>query len=391
MKITRVEPLVLNVSEKTNWFFLRVEADNGLNGIGEASLNGWEPAQVAVTQTLGAQWTGQAVAELLPRLRVYPHSPGGLIGCSIVSAMEQALTDLSAKAAGLPVFEWLGRNLPGGVQRRAVRVYANINRGARDRSPDGIAEAARHAVDQGFGAVKIAPFDGVYWGDADAAEITRRTREGVDRVMAIREAVGPDIGIMIDCHWRFDEARTMALIEAVKPAKLFWFECPVSENPDAFAMLERVHAATNAAGMQLAGAEHQISVNGFAPFVADHRLDVIMPDIKYTGGFAEMLRIAESCEAHGVHFSPHNPTGPVCNIASMHLCGVAPAFLIMEHQLAESPLYFDVACGYRPLLKDGCFVLPEVPGLGIELDDAVLKAHPYKPLPPNANLDERLG
>ena len=391
MKIAQIEPLVFNVSEKTNWFFLRVTAENGLTGVGEASLNGWEPSQQAAATTLGAHWKGQAVDELLPRLRVYPHSPGGLIGSSIVSAMEQALTDLSARAAGLPVFEWLGRTLPGGVKRRAVRVYANINRGARDRSPDGIAQAAKRAVDQGFGGVKIAPFDGVYWGDADSAEIAKRTQAGVERVLAIREAVGPDVAIMVDCHWRFDEARAMAVMQALKPARLFWFECPVSENPDAFAMLGRVHAATNAAGMQLAGAEHQIAVSGFAPFVAARRLDVIMPDIKYTGGFAEMLRIASDCERHGVHFSPHNPTGPVCNVASMHLCAVAPAFLILEHQLAESPLYYDLAGGYRPLLQDGCFHLPDGPGLGIALDDAVLQAHPYRPLPPNANLDERLG
>jgi galactonate dehydratase len=391
MRISQIEPLVFNVSEKTNWFFLRVTADNGLAGVGEASLNGWEPAQVAVANTLGAQWTGEAVDSLLSRLHVYPHSPGGLIGSSIISAMEQALTDLSAKAAGVPAFEWLGRTLPGGVRRRAVPVYANINRGARDRTPDGIAQAARRAVEQGFGGVKIAPFDGVYWGDADAAEITRRTQAGVERVLAIREAVGPDIKVMVDCHWRFDEARAMAVMQALKPARLFWFECPVSENPDAFAMLERIHRATNEAGMQLAGAEHQIGVSGFAPFVAEHRLDVIMPDIKYTGGFGEMLRIAADCENHGAHFSPHNPTGPVCNVASMHLCGVAPAFLILEHQLAESPMYYDLAGGYRPLLKDGCFILPEAPGLGVDLDDAVLKAHPYKPLPPNANLDERLG
>jgi galactonate dehydratase len=391
MKISNIEPLVFNVSEKTNWFFLRVTAENGLTGIGEASLNGWEPAQVAAAEMLGARWIGQAVADLLPRLRVYAHSPAGLIGSSIVSAMEQALTDLSARQAGLPVSEWLARSQRGGVKRRAVRVYANINRGARDRSPAGIALAARNAVAQGFGGVKIAPFDGVYWGDGDGAEIARRTQAGVERVLAIREAVGPDIEVMVDCHWRFDEARAMALIQALKPARLFWLECPVSEHADALDMVERIHTAANAAGMRLAGAEHHIGVSGFAPFVAAGRLDVVMPDIKYTGGFGEMLRIATACEQHGVGFSPHNPTGPVCNVASMHLCAVAPAFLILEHQLAESALYYDVAGGYKPVLKDGCFVLPEGPGLGIVLDDAVLNAHPYRPLPPNANLDERLG
>lgn len=103
------------------------------------------------------------------------------------------------------------------------------------------------------------------------------------------------------------------------------------------------------------------------------------------------MRIAARCAKRGVHFSPHNPTGPVCNLASMHLCAVAPAFLMLEHQLAESPLFYEVAGGYWPKLVNGAFELPDAPGLGINLDDAVLARHPFRPLAANANLDERLG
>jgi galactonate dehydratase len=113
--------------------------------------------------------------------------------------------------------------------------------------------------------------------------------------------------------------------------------------------------------------------------------------VKYAGGYADMLKIAELCARHRVAFSPHNPTGPICNLASMHLCAVAPGFLVLEHQLAESPLYYDVVGGYRPKLVDGCFELPGAPGIGVELDDAVLRAHPYRRLAPGANLDARLG
>lgn len=386
LRIAAIEPLILNVSEKTNWFFIRVTAENGLSGIGEASLNGWETAQLAVAENLRPLWLGKPVDELLPLLRVYAHSSGGLIASSIISATEQAVTDLRAKAVGVPVHALLGKTL-----RKSVRVYANINRGARDRSPDGIARAARHAVDQGYTAVKIAPFDGVYWGDVDTSELARRTRAGVERVFAIREAVGPDVGIMVDCHWRFDEVGARQAMHDLAPARLYWLECPVSENPDVFALLKRIHAETRALGMQLAGAERQVGLGGFAPFVDDGLLDVVMPDIKYAGGYAEMLRIAERCAQRGVHFSPHNPTGPVCNLASMHLCAVAPAFLVLEHQLAESPLFYEVAGGYRPKLVNGAFELPEAPGLGFTLEDAVLARHPFKPLAANANLDERLG
>lgn len=389
MRIAGFEPLVFNVSEKTNWFFVRVTAENGVTGIGEASLNGYEPAQLAYAEDMRQEWVGKTVDELLPLLKVYAHSPGGLIAASIISATEQAVTDLCAKAAGVPVYQWLGDH--GVASRKAVRVYANINRGARDRTPEGIARAARHAVEQGYGALKIAPFDGVYWGDSNEPEKLRRTQAGIARVRAIREAVGPDIDIMVDCHWRFDERGTQHLLHELKSADLYWLECPVSENAEAFSMLQRIHGETRAAGMKLAGAERQIGLGGFMPFVDDGLLDVVMPDVKYAGGYGEMLRIAARCAQRGVHFAPHNPTGPVCNLASMQICAVAPAFLVLEHQLAESPLFYDLAGGYRPKLVNGCFELPELPGIGVELDDAVLRAHPYQRLPANANLDERLG
>ncbi len=386
MKLERIEPLVFNVSAKTNWFFMRVTSDNGLTGVGEASLNGFETAQLAYAGDFCATLIGRPVTDLAPQLRVYAHSPGGLIASSIVSAVEQAVTDLRAKEAGVPVHALLGQ-----ARRKSVPVYANINRGARDRTPAGIAQAARNAVDAGFGAVKIAPFDGVWFGDADTVARDTKTTLGIDRIYAIREAVGPDIKIMVDCHWRFNEASTLDIMRRLQDAHLYWLECPLSENPDHYAALARIQRQTSAAGLQLAGAERQISTTGFAPFIKDKLLDIVMPDVKYAGGYDEMLKIATLCEQHGVAFSPHNPTGPICNLASMHLCMVAPAFLILEHQLAESPLYFDVVGGYKPRLVDGCFELPDTPGIGVTLDDAVLARHPYQALAAAANLDPRLG
>ena len=386
MKIAQIEPLVLNVSEKTNWFFVRVTDEAGIAGIGEASLNGWEPAQLAYLASISGGLVGKTAAQLVPLLRVFPHSPGGLVASSIASALEQALTDLRARQAGVPVHALLGGNA-----RKTVRVYANINRGARDRSPDGIARAARNAVAAGFGAVKIAPFDGVCAEDFADSGAKDLIRAGIDRIYAIREAVSPDVDVMVDCHWRFDEPSALKLARDLAAARLFWLECPVSENPQWFAALRRVRAEANRLGMKLAGAERQVADSGFAPFIEDRLLDVVMPDIKYAGGYAEMLRIAAQCARHAVDFSPHNPSGPVCNLASMHVCAVAPAFLILEHQLAESPLYFDAVGGYRPRIVDGCFEIPDTPGIGVDLDDAVLGAHPFRALAAGANLDARLG
>ena len=166
MKIERIDALVLHVSAKTNWFFMRVTADNGLTGIGEASLNGWEAEQFAHVERLQLQLVGKTLDEAAPQLCVYAHSPGGLIASSVVSALEQAVTDLRAKQAGVPLHALLGK-----ARRKSVPVYANINRGARDRSPDGIAQAARNAAEAGFRAIKIAPFDGVWFGEIGRAHV----------------------------------------------------------------------------------------------------------------------------------------------------------------------------------------------------------------------------
>jgi galactonate dehydratase len=385
-KLTRIEPLVINVSSKTNWFFLRVTTDDGATGVGEASLNGWESLQLAYVAMLAPELNGQPIDQIAQWLRVYPHSPGGLVAASVRSALEQALTDVRAKRQGLSVHQMLG-----GALRNEVRVYANINRRTRDRSAQGFAKSARDAVEIGFGAVKIAPFDGVVWEDFGIVEARSRISLGLDRVFAAREAVGPDVDLMVDCHWRFDEPTAAAVLRELAAAKIFWLECPVSEQPEHWPALARLRALANEYAIRLAGAESQIGVAAFQRLAAPKLFDVVMPDIKYCGGFAEMQKIAAATAAYGLSVAPHNPTGPVCNMATIHACAVATNFLILEYQLAESPLYSDVVKGFEPALIDGCFVLPDTPGIGVDLDDDVVRAHPYRPLPSNANLDPRLG
>jgi len=386
VKLAKLEPLVINVSSKTNWFFVRLTSDDGLTGIGEASLNGWEPLQLAYTQMLAGELAGVPLAELERRVRVHPHSAGGLIAASVRSAIEQAATDLRAKRLGVPVHA-----LFGGALRDSVRVYANINRRTRERSPQGFAKSARDAVEIGFGAIKIAPFDGVVWEDFGDREARAKLAAGLDRIFAAREAIGPDVDLMVDCHWRFDEPTAAAVLRELAGAKLFWLECPISEQPEHWPALGRLRALANEYGVRLAGAETQVGVAPFQRFAAAKTFDVVMPDIKYCGGFGEMQRIAAATAVHGLGIAPHNPTGPVCNMATLHACAVATNFLILEYQLAESPLYSDVVRGVEPDLTEGAFVVPTRPGIGVELDDDVIRAHPYRPLPANANLDPRLG
>jgi len=384
MRIAAIECRVVNVNERTNWTFVRVRSDDGLAGVGEASLNGYEPLLEALVAQLAPRLVGSAPDDSDPALATYPQAPAGLVGHAVRSAIRQALVDVRAKAAGVPAWQLLG-----GRARERVPVYANINRATVDRSPDGCAASAGAAVARGFEAVKIAPFDGVLPDALDLAQTRRLIDAGIDRVLAMRDAIGPSVRLMVDCHWRFDESSALEVLERLAPAKLHWFECPVSEQPPFHDAIGRIRQAANAAGVMIAGCELQTSVAGFRAFVEPARVDAIMPDVKYCGGPHEMLRIADYANAHGVRFSPHNPTGPVCTFASLHVALAAGAIESLELQVGESDLTQALVRGVEPTFADGCFVAPSTPGFGIELDDAVLRAHPYRPVPPG--LDERLG
>ena len=384
MKIVSIQPLCVNVSARTNWFFVKVVADNGLVGWGEASLNGYEPLLVEYVRMLEERAAGSDDASWTNHVRLHPHDPAGLVAHAAKSALEQALTGIRAQAAGQPIHALLG-----GAKRRAVRVYANINRRTEDRSPAGCAASAGHAVADGFGAVKIAPFDGVIPEDLHLAAARARVDEGLHRVAAIRAAVGPDVDVMIDCHWRLDEATAASVMRELAPLRLFWIECPISEHHAHAAANVRLRELANGLGMRMAGAEHHAGLPAFEPIIAGRWFDVVMPDVKYAGGFHEMLRIADAAAAAGVGFSPHNPTGPVCNMASLHLAACAGSFVILEYQHAESAIFTALTGGVHPRLEDGCFVVPDAPGLGLTIDEQVARAHPCRPVRPG--LDPRLG
>ena len=384
MKLAALSTHVFNVSARTNWTFVRVRLSDGSEGVGEASLNGWEPLVEAHCAQLAQACVGRDVAALRARLPTYPHSPGGLAANAARSAIEQALVDAEGRARGIPAWQVIGTR-----QRDRVPVYANINRATVDRSPEGCARSAVAALAQGYAGVKIAPFDGVLPDELARAGTRRAIDAGVARVQAIRAAIGPAPRLMVDCHWRFDPPTARAVLERLAPLRLYWLECPVSERADWHSALADLRAAANAHGILLAACELQTAVAGFAPFVAPRRVDVVMPDVKYAGGIAETARIAAFAHAHGVRFSPHNPTGPVCTYASLHAAVLAPEVESLELQVGESDLYFDVVGGARPAFVDGAFVVPDTPGLGVMLDAAVLAAHPGRSV--GQGLDERLG
>lgn len=355
--ITAIEPVVIEISAKTNWTFVRVETNDGLYGLGEASLSGQEAAMQEIARQLELRLTGAPLTEID---RLVDDPTAGRAHRAVVSAIEQAGWDLKGKAAHKPVHAMLG-----GARHQAVPLYANINRRTVDRTPEGFVASARDALDAGHKMIKIAPFDDLT--PQKGAEGDAMFAAGMARIAATCEAVGPDVQVLVDCHWRLTVARAKDFIREAAALGLYWVECPLPEDPDDCADLMALRSLKDDLGVRMAGTEQGTDIAYFEKFLAAEVYDVIMPDVKYCGGIATMSRLAELAAARGVGFSPHNPTGPLCHLASLHIAAVIPNLLVLEHQYDESPMFMDLCPGAVPVMADGVSALPMGEGLGFTL------------------------
>lgn len=386
MRITALDFLGTQVTPKTNWCFLLVRTDAGLTGLGECTLANQEGALAAEAAWLAAQVVGEEAAARNRLCQVLPHAPGGLVAQTVQSAFEAALWDIAGQAAGVPI-----HHLLGGALRPRVTLYANINRGAQPRTPEGFAAAARRAVAQGFTAVKLAPFEPMVWQDAGGDTAAQRAAYagGLDRIAAVREAVGGGADVMVDAHWRFSAGGAAALIRDLAPLDLYWLECPVAEGnlPE----IRRLRGLANERGMRLAGAETLSGLAAYRPLIEQGCYDVLMPDIKHAGGHEEIRRIAALALTAGLEVAPHNPTGPVCHAHSLHLCATLANFLRLEVQFGETDRFFTLVSGGEALaFQEGAARLPDRPGLGIALREAEARGTPWQAMP-RPWLDPRLG
>ena len=377
--LARIETHVFNVSAKTNWVFIAITAADGRTGWGEASLIGWEPMLVEASRALALEWEGKPLTDAQAGLRVSPQSPGGLVFNTVISALQQALAGLlDGSMPGAPV----ATALAGPVLRHSVPLYANINRATRLRTPQGFVDTALRARAQGFSRFKAAPFDGLTPALCATPQGQALIAHGVECMLALRQALGPDAMLMVDCHWRFDEARALQALDALAPAGLHWFECPIAETHAHWPAMRRLRAATREQGVLLAAAETQVGLASFQTLFDEALYDVVMPDIKYCGGPLEMLKIAQRAAEHGVQFSPHNPSGPVCTWHSLQIAALAPECAMLELQFDESDLYDAVLDGTPLSTQGGSLSLERPYGQRLGLNLQVLQAHPYQPVPP---------
>lgn len=357
----------VRVSPKTVWSFVELVDANGVIGTGEATLGRREAPMRAAMARFESAVKGHAPSQV--DLAQHHAAAASLPEFAVLSALDQAAWDLAARQQGASVSDALGER-----RRDRVVAYANINRGIDPRTEEGFAAHARRAVADGFAAIKIAPFDGVeLYGDERLRLDPALLDVGLGRIAAVRNAIGPDVHLMVDCHWRLNRAAALRVLDATAPHALHWLECPVPETPQMMDTLRHLRSRANDRGVRLAGCEEMSLLEGFAPFLKAGVYDVMMPDAKYVGGLREMLKVAEAFRRHGVGFSPHNPSGPVCHAASLHVCAVAASVERLEMQYAETPLFDALVDGALPLPAHGEIAVPRTPGLGVRLDPTLVK------------------
>lgn len=367
-KEARIESLTLSIAQvtpSTHWAFVEMTDDENRTGLGEATLTAHDSELLGVANEMFAAVVHMRPEDVGPWLATLKLDT--LARAAIASALSHATTDLLAQRLHCSAAQLLGAAV-----RECVPMYANINRRTRTRTPASFAHSARTAVAAGFSALKIAPFDGVtlYGGHADGQ--LKLIAEALDRIAAVREAVGPSVELMVDCHWRLNAAVAREVLSSEVCDGLYWLECPLPETSHNLSDLRALRSVANRRSVRLAGCEEAVRVEGFRPFIEAGAYDVMMPDVKYVGGVAETLEVARLLGAHGVEFSPHNPSGPVAHAVSLQICALVPNFQRLEMQFDETP-YFDTLTQTKlSAPENGEARVPQSPGMGIRLDHSVL-------------------
>ncbi len=351
----------VRVSEKTLWRHIELTDESGQVGTGEYSYN-QAPADFDEMANTGArQLVGHpACAASLEPLQSLLGA--GIPEATVFSALEQAIVDLEAKAAGSPVFAYFGSDETSGP----VPLYANVNRRTTDRNPEGFASSARLALEAGYSAIKLAPFDGLSPEMCKSEVGAQLIADGLARIAAVAGAVSGRANIMVDCHWRFDPAAAMDCLDQIAELGVTWLECPLPESGDTIENLVEIRRAANKLGIRLAGLEMGVGWPAFRPFVLAGAYDVIMPDIKHAGGYRAIVEIADNARMAGTAVSLHNPSGPVAHQASVQLSAALETGELLEVQFDESPLFQTVA-EPSPDMAHGACTPSRTGGLGLRL------------------------
>lgn len=371
MKVTGVQAYAVHPGWRKNLIFVKVETDAGIHGWGEAySQYDRDTAVMAQLDTLGRYVIGRDPFSIKHFTQVafddYAARRGSLELFCAISGIEQALWDIVGKACGQPVY-----NLLGGRCRERIRVYAN-GWSYQLKEPVEYARAAEKVVKQNFSALKLDPLPAP-WRSWIPKE---HEAQAVAIVRAVRDAVGPDVDILIDQHRRLAPMHAIRLDKKLAEFDLYWLEEPcIGENPEALAEIRR------ATGLPIVIGEATYLKQGFRPLLEGRAADILNPDVACCGGILELKEIAAMAEPFLVAVSPHNYNSTAVALAStVHASAVMPNFIITEYFLPFVE-FCDRISPNQLKPRNGYIELPSAPGLGIDVDEGALKAVPARTYP----------
>jgi len=362
MRITGIDLDAVDVNGQHHWVFVHVRTDEGVDGLGELNPSALRRAVLAALKEIERKVLGQdprqierLTALLKPRSEYRP-------AVHALSAFEQGLWDILGKSLDAPVHALLG-----GRCRDSIPVYANVTRAALEGTPEDFVRQATGAIRDGHTAVKIAPFDTRFGTGTTLIE------HGLECVHAVRDAIGPDIDLLLDCYGLFtlEEARSIA--DGLRGIDLYWLEEPVGESD-----LQGYRQIRKESGRRTAGGERAMLIEGFWPLFDPEAMDVVMPDVTIAGGIGELKKIASIAESRGQLTAPHGPFGPVAVAAHVQVMASHPGFLVLEYAWGQVP-WREVLVSPRERVVDGRIDIADRPGLGLRLDPDVVEAHRADP------------
>jgi galactonate dehydratase len=364
MKISDIKIYTFD-AYRTNWAFVKVETDEGLYGWGEASLGTNEMALEGMIQDLKRLVIGRDALQIEKFLfEVYRdiYWKGGPVLMSAISGIEIALWDIMGKYFNTPVSTFFG-----GKVRDKLKMYANAWF-IRAREPEDFAAKAKQTVDLGIKALKWDPF-----GSSHMNISKEQMDKSVAIVGAVREAVGPHVELLIECHGRFNPTTAVEISKEMAQFKVKFMEepCP-PDNFDSTAWVRDHSAVPIAAGERCYGKYHCYDL------LNKNAVDFFQPDVFHVGGLLEGKKVAAMAEAKHIPVSFHNPSGPISNAAILQLASTVPNFEIHEIMLTDGN-FRKTLTTEEVVFDDGYIMVPDKPGLGIDVNVDQLGLHPYKP------------
>ncbi|MDA2929289.1 mandelate racemase/muconate lactonizing enzyme family protein [Acidobacteria bacterium AH-259-O06] len=366
MKISKVTPLVLGTTWR-NITFVKVETDEGLTGVGEARvMNRTEAVLGYLSEAVPRYVLGSdpfEVERLVQRMFREDFGRAGELVMTGIALIEIACWDIMGKALNQPVYRLLG-----GAVRSKVKAYANGWYGV-ERTPEEFHAAAKLVLEKGYRALKFDPF-GASVCDLERAEKNRV----IGLVEAVRDAVGPDVDIFIEMHGRFNPVAAVAIVRELAPSKPGWVEEPVP--PENLKALKKAADAITPLGIPVAVGERLNTLHEYRELFELQAADIIQPDVTHFGGLLHAKKLAGWAEAYHVLVAPHNVGGPASTAAALHLAACTPNFKIQEYFNDFTEAYVKDAATGVPEVVDGYFSLPQGPGLGVTLNEDVIREHP---------------